>query len=170
MPGRPKNAGLILGSSVRENISLTVLKNVSKNGIMNRAMEEKISEDAVQNFNIKTPSIEKITKELSGGNQQKVILGRWMASNPRILILDEPTKGIDVGAKAEIYQMVHNLAKRGMGVIFISSELTEVINVCENVVVMYEGRVTGQFNRKTDICTEETVLSAAMNDSKKQKV
>lgn len=169
-PEDRKTQGLVLGSTVRENISLTVLKDVSKNGIMNRAMEEKISREAVKNFNIKTPSIEKITKELSGGNQQKVILGRWMASNPRILILDEPTKGIDVGAKAEIYQMVHNLAKQGMGVIFISSELTEVINVCENVIVMYEGRVTGQFNRRTDVCTEETVLSAAMNDTKKQKV
>lgn len=169
-PEDRKTQGLVLGSSVRENITLSVLKQVSKGGVLKQAREEKVSQEAVKSFNIKTPSIEKIAKELSGGNQQKVILGRWMAANPRILILDEPTKGIDVGAKAEIYQMVHNLAKRGIGVIFISSELTEVINVCENVIVMYEGRITGRFNRKADTCTEETVLSAAMNDSRKQKV
>ena len=137
-----------------------------------RTKKLKESEKAVSytHLDVYKRQIEKIAKELSGGNQQKVILGRWMAANPRILILDEPTKGIDVGAKAEIYQMVHNLAKRGIGVIFISSELTEVINVCENVIVMYEGRITGRFNRKADTCTEETVLSAAMNDSRKQKV
>ncbi|MFV0528962.1 MAG: sugar ABC transporter ATP-binding protein [Lachnospiraceae bacterium] len=169
-PEDRKTQGLVLGSSVRENITMSVLDRVSKCGILKRDKEKKISKEAVSNFNIKTPTIEKITKELSGGNQQKVILGRWMAANPRILILDEPTKGIDVGAKAEIYQMVHNLARQGIGVIFISSELTEVINVCENVIVMYEGRVTGQFNRRTDLCTEEVILSAAMNDSGKQKV
>lgn len=169
-PEDRKTQGLVLGSSVRENITLSVLKRVANKSVIKRSKEEKISREAVKNFNIKTPSIEKIVKELSGGNQQKVILGRWMAANPRILILDEPTKGIDVGAKAEIYQMVHNLAKQGIGVIFISSELTEVINVCENVIVMYEGRITGRFNRTEDACTEETVLSAAMNDSKKQKV
>lgn len=169
-PEDRKIQGLVLGSSVRENITMSVLGHVSKYGILKREMERRISKEAVKNFNIKTPTVEKTVKELSGGNQQKVILGRWMAANPRILILDEPTKGIDVGAKAEIYQMVHNLAKQGIGVIFISSELTEVLNVCENIIVMYEGRVTGQFNRRTDLCTEETIISAAMNDSGKQKV
>lgn len=169
-PEDRKTQGLVLGSSVRENITMSVLNKVARKGVICVSKEQQISQEAVEGFNIKTPTVEKIIKELSGGNQQKVILGRWMAANPRILILDEPTKGIDVGAKAEIYQMVHNLAKQGIGIIFISSELTEVINVCENVIVMYEGRITGQFNRKEDMCTEEGVLSAAMNDSKKQKV
>ena len=162
-PEDRKEQGLVLSKSVRENVSISVLKRVSKSGILNRKAEERIAETAVRKFNIKTPSVEKVAKELSGGNQQKVILGRWMAANPRILILDEPTKGIDVGAKAEIYQMVHDLAKQGIGIIFISSELTEVINVCENVIVMYEGEITGRFNRRRDICTEEVILSAAMS-------
>ena len=118
---------------------------------------------------VRTRTNKKI-KDLSRGMQMKLMLAVALSHDARLLILDEPTKGIDVGAKAEIYQMVHNLAKRGIGVIFISSELTEVINVCENVIVMYEGRITGRFNRKADTCTEETVLSAAMNDSRKQKV
>lgn len=168
-PEDRKEQGLVLSSSIRENVTMPVLKNVSKWGLLNRRKEEEISGGAVKDFNIKTPSIEKIVKELSGGNQQKVILGRWMAANPRILILDEPTKGIDVGTKAEIYQMVHNLAKKGIGVIFISSELTEVINVCENVIVMYEGQITGKFNRNKDVCTEEVILSAAMSHSNEQK-
>lgn len=168
-PEDRKEAGLVLNMSVRENVTISVLEKVSKFGILNKNKENKISGDIVKDFNIKTPTIEKMVKELSGGNQQKVILGRWMAANPRILILDEPTKGIDVGAKAEIYQMVHNLAKKGIGVIFISSELTEVINVCENVIVMYEGKITGTFNRQRDVCTEESILSAAMSNTDSSK-
>ena len=137
------------------------LEKVSKNGILDPKAERVMADNAVKMFNIRTPSTEKITKELSGGNQQKVILGRWMAAEPRILILDEPTKGIDVGAKAEIYQMVHSLAKTGIGVIFVSSELTEVINVSETIYVMSEGHIAGRFKREE--CSEEIALHAAMS-------
>ena len=159
-PEDRKTQGLVLGRSVQDNVSMANLGKISKRGILNRKAEEKMALEAVEKFNIKTPSVLKITKELSGGNQQKVILGRWMAAEPKILILDEPTKGIDVGAKAEIYQMVHNLAKTGIGVIFISSELTEVLNVSENIIVMYEGSITGRYHREE--CSEEIALSAAM--------
>lgn len=142
---------------------MSVLDKVSKYGVLDGVKEKKVTENAIENFNIKTHTIENKLNELSGGNQQKVILGRWMEVNPQILILDEPTKGIDVGAKAEIYQMVHNLAKQGIGVIFISSELTEVINVSENIIVMYEGQISGRFNRNEVCTTEENVLSAAMD-------
>lgn len=168
-PEDRKTQGLVLGTSIRENITMTVLNKVSKKSVLIKEKENEVSMQAVKNFNIKTPSIEKIVKELSGGNQQKVILGRWMSSNPKILILDEPTKGIDVGAKAEIYQMVHDLAKKGIGVIFISSELPEVINVSENIIVMYEGRITGSFNRIADMCTEEMIMASAMHNSEKEK-
>lgn len=100
--------------------------------------------------------------ELSGGNQQKVILGRWLLANLRVLILDEPTKGIDVGTKAEIYQMICDLAKSGLGVIFISSELPEVVNVSDRVIVMREGRITGELKRKE--LSEENVLKLAMRE------
>ena len=152
-----------MGMNVRENISMSVLPSVVKNHFLNRQLEEELADKVIKQFSIKTPTSGKVVKELSGGNQQKVILGRWISTNPKILILDEPTKGIDVGAKAEIYQTVHDLAKAGIGVIFISSELTEVINVCENIVVMYEGRITAQLNREKDHVAEETVLSAAMD-------
>ena len=162
-PEDRKHQGLVLGMNVRENISMSVLPSVVKNHFLNRQLEEELADKVIKRFSIKTPTSGKVVKALSGGNQQKVILGRWISTNPKILILDEPTKGIDVGAKAEIYQTVHDLAKAGIGVIFISSELTEVINVCENIVVMYEGRITAQLNREKDHVAEETVLSAAMD-------
>lgn len=162
-PEDRKHQGLVLGMSVKENISMSVLPSIVKNGFMNRQLEENLADRVIKRFDIKTPTSQKIVKELSGGNQQKVILGRWISTNPKILILDEPTKGIDVGAKAEIYQTVHDLAKTGIGVIFISSELTEVINVCENIIVMYEGKITAQLNREKDHVAEEMVLSAAMD-------
>ena len=107
--------------------------------------------------------MEKIARELSGGNQQKIILGRWMLADLKVLILDEPTKGIDVGAKAEIYQMVCDLAREGLGVIFISSELQEVINVCDKVIVMKEGVITGRLNREE--MSEEGILALAMQEN-----
>lgn len=163
-PEDRKTQGLVLSRSVENNVSMAVLERVSRRGVIDRRAEAELAGEAVRKFNIRTPTVQKIVKELSGGNQQKVILGRWMSANPRILILDEPTKGIDVGAKAEIYQMVHTLAKAGIGVIFVSSELTEVIHVSENIIVMCEGRISGRFRRAE--CTEEAVLSAAMGHTR----
>lgn len=162
-PEDRKHQGLVLGMNVKENISMSVLNSVAQNGFIKRQLEDNLADRVIKQFGIKTPTSRKVVKELSGGNQQKVILGRWISTNPKILILDEPTKGIDVGAKAEIYQTVHDLAKTGIGVIFISSELTEVINVSENIIVMYEGKITAKFNRKKDQVTEAMVISAAMD-------
>ena len=159
-PEDRKDEGLILEASVKQNISLPILDRISNGIFIDFKKEREISEVEVKRFAIKTPSVEKKVIELSGGNQQKVILGRWMEANPKILILDEPTKGIDAGAKAEIYQTVCDLAKMGMGVIFISSELTEVINVCDNIIVMREGVVTGKLTREE--ATEQKVLGLAM--------
>ncbi len=161
-PEDRKEQGLVLSRSIRENTTMSVLPKIKKGLFLDRGLEKELSETAINKYSIKTDTMEKIAFQLSGGNQQKVILGRWTNElmDTKLLILDEPTKGIDVGTKAEIYQMVCDFAKQGIGVIFISSELTEVINVADSVLVMYNGKVTGQIARQD--ATEENVLALAM--------
>ena len=163
-PEDRKEQGLVLGLSIRANISIPVLSKLRKSLFIDRRAEADLAEEAVRKYSIKTPTVEKLVLELSGGNQQKTILGRWTSEKMRtkILILDEPTKGIDVGTKAEVYQMVCDFARQGISVIFISSELTEVINVCDNIIVMHNGRVTGRLSRAE--ATEENVLELAMRE------
>ena len=163
-PEDRKRQGLILGRSIKDNISIPVLSKVTKGLFLDDKTESELAYAAVKKYSIKTPTIEKIVYELSGGNQQKVILGRWTSDKmtTKILILDEPTKGIDVGTKAEVYQMICDFAKQGIGVIFISSELTEVLNVSDNIIVMYNGHITGKVTRQE--ATEERVLELAMHD------
>ena len=163
-PEDRKEQGLVLWHSISNNVCLPVFKKLRKGPFLSRKKTDKLAEEAVKNFNIKTPSLDKNVIELSGGNQQKVILGRWTSSlvETKLLILDEPTKGIDVGTKAEIYQMVCDFAKQGIGVIFISSELTEVINVADKIYVMHDGKITGCVTREE--ATEEKVLALAMKE------
>ena len=161
-PEDRKEQGLVLGRSIRDNLTMPILRTISGGGVIDSGKEKKLSAKAIEQYRIKTHSDKKIVRELSGGNQQKVILGRWMLANLKVLILDEPTKGIDVGAKAEIYQMVCDLAKKGLGVIFISSDLPEVLNVCDNVVVMHEGKVTGELGKNE--LSEELIMQLAMVD------
>ena len=161
-PEDRKEQGLTLLQTIKNNISMPVVDKLGKGVFINKKEMIKLADDAVERYSIKTHSIDKVVMELSGGNQQKVILGRWTSDriDTKILILDEPTKGIDVGTKAEIYQMVCNFAKQGIAVIFISSELTEVINLADNIVVMHNGHVTGHVSRQE--ATEEKVLTLAM--------
>jgi ABC-type sugar transport system ATPase subunit len=163
-PEDRKDEGLVMFRSIKDNIVMPVIDSLNKGVFVDRSQVTKLADKAVEKYSIKTPTIEKRTAELSGGNQQKVILGRWTSDKmvTKVLILDEPTKGIDVGTKAEIYQTVCDLAKQGIAVIFISSELTEVINLADNIVVMRSGRVTGVVPRKD--ATEENVLALAMHD------
>ncbi len=163
-PEDRKEQGLILWNSIKDNVCMPVLGKLKKGMFMDEQAKEKLAAAAVKQYSIKTPSIDKTVMELSGGNQQKVILGRWTSEKivTKILILDEPTKGIDVGTKAEIYQMVCDFAKQGIGVIFISSELTEVINVADTIIVMHNGHITGRISRQE--ATEENVLVMAMLD------
>lgn len=172
-PEDRKEEGLVLRRSISDNITVSILDKISKHGILRRQREKEISGDAVKKYNVKTPSIQKIVVELSGGNQQKVILGRWLSTDIKILILDEPTKGIDVGAKMEIYQMICDLAKKGIGIIFISSELPEVMNLCDRIIVMKDGRISGELDIRENSSTksdhrkkisESQVLSLAMTD------
>ncbi|MCL2200813.1 MAG: sugar ABC transporter ATP-binding protein [Oscillospiraceae bacterium] len=163
-PEDRKTQGLVLSRSIRDNISMPVLPKLSKRLFMDTKAEESLAASAISKFAIKTPTAEKLTLELSGGNQQKVILGRWTSNlmDTKILILDEPTKGIDVGAKAEIYQLIHDFASQGIGVILISSELTEVLNVSDYIIVMRSGRITGRLSRHE--ATEERVIELSMMD------
>ena len=163
-PEDRKEQGLVLLRSIRDNITMPMLAKMRKFLFLDNHMEDDVTIEAINNYSIKTHSVDKIVVELSGGNQQKVILGRWTSSTlmTKVLILDEPTKGIDVGTKAEIYQMVCDFAKQGIGVIYISSELTEVINLADTIVVMRNGHVTGQMDREE--ASEEKVLALAMLD------
>ncbi len=163
-PEDRKDQGLVMFRSIKDNVVMPVIDSLNKGIFVDRSEVVKLAENAVEKYSIKTPTIDKLTSELSGGNQQKVILGRWTSEKmvTKVLILDEPTKGIDVGTKAEIYQTVCDLAKQGLAVIFISSELTEVINLADNILVMRNGHVTGTVSRQE--ATEEKVLSLAMLD------
>lgn len=163
-PEDRKEQGLVLGRSIRDNVSMPVLSKVKKGLFLDVNQEEDLAASAVRRYSIKTPTTNKLAFELSGGNQQKIILGRWTSEKmvTKILILDEPTKGIDVGTKAEVYQMVCDFAKMGIGVIFISSELTEVLNVSDAIIVMHNGRITGKVSRQE--ATEEHILELAMRD------
>ena len=161
-PEDRKEQGLIMFRTVADNICLPSVDKMSKGAFINKKEMAKLTEKSIEEFAIRTPTQDKIVFELSGGNQQKVILARWINSmvDTKVLILDEPTKGIDVGTKAEIYRFCCELACRGIAIIFISSELTEVINIADTIIVMHNGHITGQVKREE--ATEENVLALAM--------
>ena len=154
-----KGTGLALQRSIGENMSLPLLKKFSTFGFMNTSMEKKEWATQFENLKIKAPSAKTLVSFLSGGNMQKVVLGRWLMTNPKILLLDEPTRGIDVGAKTEIYQLINNLAKAGMAIIVVSSELPEVIGISDRIVTFCEGRLTGEFLQAE--ATQEKLLQSA---------
>ena len=129
---------------------------------MRSGLERTIATGFVERLRVRTPSLEQEVGKLSGGNQQKVVLARWLAAKPKILILDEPTRGIDVGAKAEIYHLIDDLANQGLGIMFISSELSEILGLSDRIYVMQNGRITGELAGAD--ATEEAVLGLAMVD------
>ncbi|PAF30355.1 multiple monosaccharide ABC transporter ATP-binding protein [Paenibacillus sp. 7516] len=151
-----KEYGLILMDDIKRNISLTGLGKLTKNAVVNEREEVLVAEEMKKSMNIKAPSILQKTGNLSGGNQQKVVLSKWIFAGPDILILDEPTRGIDVGAKFEIYTIIHRLAAEGKGVLVISSELPEVLGLCDRIYVMNAGRITGEVSREE--ATQETLM------------
>ena len=147
VPENRKLEGLILKNSIKFNMSISVLNRFIKNFNVNAKKEKNIVDKGIRDLNIKTPSRDQMACNLSGGNQQKVVLAKWLASNPEVLILDEPTRGVDVGAKAEIYSIMNDLAAEGMAIIMISSEMPEIINMCDRIAVMSEGRIKGNLER-----------------------
>ncbi len=143
-----KKYGLILNDSVRENLTLANLNKISNHWILHKHEEVEQAESLKASMNIKTPTIEQKTVNLSGGNQQKVVLGKWIFTDPDVLILDEPTRGIDVGAKNEIYKKINDLASEGKGILMISSELPELLGMCDRIYTLAEGAISGEVNRK----------------------
>ena len=149
MPEDRRHTGLITSMTVRENITLPGLKRYSRGMLISPAREEEVSKREVAALRVKTPSIETRAMNLSGGNQQKVVLGKWLSLEPKVIIFDEPTRGIDVGAKAEIYRLMRELADRGVVVIMISSDMEEVLGVSDRIAVMHEGDITGFLAART---------------------
>lgn len=158
-PEDRKLHGLVLPLSVRENTSLASLKRDQKKGFLNFEAEEEVAEKAVTQLQIKTPHLDQLTRLLSGGNQQKIVLGKWLALKPRLLMLDEPTRGIDVGAKREIYRLMEKLAGEGMAILFVSSEMEEILGMADRALVMHEGGISGELNRNE--LSEEAILQLA---------
>ena len=159
VPEDRKLDGLYLVQSVQYNMTIEVLRDFMKGISVNSKMEEEITQEYIDKLSIKTPSQDQEIRNLSGGNQQKVLIGRWLATKPKILILDEPTRGVDVGAKSEIYAIMNELAKGGMTIIMISSELPEIINMSDRVYVFSEGRVTGCLDHSE--VTQESIMKLA---------
>jgi ribose transport system ATP-binding protein len=159
VPEDRRTSGLIVEFTVRENVSLPGLDRYSTAGLINEAKERAVARQACQSINVKPSSPEMKAANLSGGNQQKVVLAKWLALSPKVLIFDEPTRGIDVGAKSEIYALIRRLAGEGVSIITISSEMEEVLGISDRIAVMHEGRIAGFLNR--DQFTEEAVMRLA---------
>lgn len=154
-----KSQGLLLDKSIRENITLANFDELSKRGFINEKMEKDVAESSSKMFNIRAESIETKTGNLSGGNQQKAFIAKWVLTNPKVLILDEPTRGVDVGSKAEIYDIMNDLTKQGISIIMVSSDLPEIIGMSDRVAVMHEGKLQGIINRTQ--ATQENIMTLA---------
>ena len=156
-----KRDGLVLGMSVKENMSLTALRYFSRaGGSLKHADEQQAVSDFIRLFNVKTPSMEQAIGLLSGGNQQKVAIARGLMTRPKVLILDEPTRGVDVGAKKEIYQLINQFKADGLSIILVSSEMPEVLGMSDRIIVMHEGHLSGEFTREQ--ATQEVLMAAAV--------
>ena len=147
VPEDRKKQGALLEVDIRGNISMAIIERISRFFTVNTREEKRIANYYKDAIRIKTPSIEQKIKNLSGGNQQKVIIARWLASEPTLVIFDEPTRGIDVGAKSEIYALVNELVESGKAVLMISSEMEEVMGMSDRIIVLREGRISGTLNR-----------------------
>ena len=167
-PEDRKKDGLCTKLSIRQNIALPNLDIIcGKGGVINKKAEDELCEKAVADLTIKTPNLEVDAATLSGGNQQKVVVGKWLARNSRVVIFDEPTRGIDVGAKVEIYQLMNKLKQQGIAVMFVSSEMPEVMGVADRIIVMCDGRITGEVMAKET--TQNEILKYATSFENKMK-
>jgi ribose transport system ATP-binding protein len=160
IPEDRRHAGLITDMMIRENVTLPSLKRYASAGLVSRSRESAEATSVCKKLNVKTPSVEVAAGNLSGGNQQKVVLAKWLSLSPKVLIFDEPTRGVDVGAKAEIYDLMRQLAEAGVALLMISSDMEEILNVSDRIAVMHEGKLTGILSRAE--CTEENVMRLAV--------
>lgn len=165
VPEDRKKQGLILINSVAFNLTITVLKEFIHGVAVSKKKEERIAERSIENLRIKVSGHNQIAGNLSGGNQQKILIGKWLATNPKILIVDEPTRGVDVGAKADIYAIIDGLAAKGITIIMVSSDLNEIMNMCDRVIVMKNGRITGEVSREE--LSQERIMQYATDEGGK---
>lgn len=163
-----KSEGLILDFSVKENLGITNFKRISKNGVVNTQKEKSLYDSMVKRLGVRTSGPDQTVKSLSGGNQQKIVIAKWLGIEPDILILDEPTRGVDVGAKKEIYSIVNTLAENGVSIIMVSSELPEIIGMVDRVLVMHEGKLTGEVTKEE--MTQEKIMHYATGGDKVAKI
>ncbi len=154
-----KRDGLVLICSIRDNASLASFDRLSRWGVVNRRAQETEVQQKVKELDIRPPLLDRLVRQLSGGNQQKLVLAKWLLSQASVLILDEPTRGVDVATKVEIYQLISDLAADGIGILLISSELPEILGMSDRALVMREGRLVGEFTRAE--ASEERLLAAA---------
>jgi ribose transport system ATP-binding protein len=164
VPEDRRRCGLIMEQTIRENITLPGLAHHSSAGLIDRTAERKAAAAMSSKLNVKAPSVETRAGDLSGGNQQKVVLAKWLSLGPKLMIFDEPTRGIDVGAKAEIYQLMRELAESGVAIMMISSDMEEVLGQSDRVAVMHEGAIAGILDREQ--CTEEAVMKLATGSNR----
>jgi ribose transport system ATP-binding protein len=161
VPEDRKLQGLVLNMNVTENTSLASLEQISKYNFINKKKERQLSQRFIQKLDTKVSSPKMEVSKLSGGNQQKVVIGKWLATHPKVLLLDEPTRGIDIGAKTEIYKHISKLAEQGMGIVVVSSELSEIMAVSDTILVMSESKQTAIMSRTE--ATEELIMQAAIS-------
>jgi ribose transport system ATP-binding protein len=154
-----KRDGLVLNASIRDNASLATMDRMSRWGLLNRRQQDAQVQSQVQSLDIRPPQIGRLVRQLSGGNQQKVALAKWLLSQAKVLILDEPTRGVDVATKVELYHIIADLAASGVGILLISSELPEVLGMCDRTLVMREGCIVGEFVKAQ--ASEESLLARA---------
>jgi ribose transport system ATP-binding protein len=160
VPEDRRGEGLVTQMSVRENVTLPSLKRFAPFNLIRRDRERKVANEQIESLKIKTPGCETFVLNLSGGNQQKVVLGKWLSMEPKVMIMDEPTRGIDVGAKAEIYKLMRGLAERGTVILMISSDMEEILNMSDRVAVMHEGEIAGVLERAD--CNEGNIMQLAV--------
>ncbi len=164
-PEDRRRSGCIVDMSIRDNITLPALNQYAVAGLVQRGREEEAAQKASRSLSVKAPNVDFLVRNLSGGNQQKVVLGKWLSLGPKVLIFDEPTRGIDVGAKAEIYDLMRRLASEGVAILMISSDMEEVLGLSDRVAVMHEGRITGFLPRKD--ASEESIMELAVGGAGK---
>ena len=160
VPEDRRNSGLTTSLSVGENITLPSISGLSQMGLVNQKAARAYATEASTRMNVKTPTIDQLAANLSGGNQQKVVLARWLSKGPTVMIIDEPTRGIDVGSKAEIYTELRKLAESGLAILMISSDMEEILAVSDRIGVMHEGHLRGIINRSD--ASEESIMNLAV--------
>jgi len=160
VPENRKEDGLVLPMNIAQNVSMANTNKIVKNGFLSPLLENKLAKYYIDKINIKTPSEKQVVRNLSGGNQQKVVIGKWLATDPKVLFLDEPTRGIDVNAKNEIYHLIEQLAQEGLAVVVVSSELPEIMAIADRILVMAQSEVRAEFKRED--ATEDAIMAAAI--------